>query len=117
LKREEKVNKANKFYRRIAPALVFGTPQVQQLEYKGAQILRSLFQLFRSEYFSVTNADRKPHLLPRDLEERIFNLPCAAKDERARLICDHLAGMSDDFAIRTYRRIFEADYGSIVDLV
>ncbi len=36
---------------------------------------------------------------------------------RARIICDYLAGMTDGFAIRIYKRLFDPDFGSIVDLV
>ncbi len=36
---------------------------------------------------------------------------------RARIICDYLAGMTDAFASRIYKRLFDPDYGSIVDLV
>jgi dGTPase len=34
-----------------------------------------------------------------------------------RIICDHLAGMTDGFAIRTYRRLFDPRFGSIADLI
>ena len=30
---------------------------------------------------------------------------------------DYLAGMTDGFAIRIYKRLFDPDFGSIVDLV
>jgi len=105
----------SRLYREIAPALVFGTPQVQQLEFKGARILDHLFRLFQEKYCVTKDPARRPNLLPQKVEERIFEVP--TDRERARLICDHLAGMSDDFAVRTYRRLFDADYGSIVDLV
>jgi len=36
---------------------------------------------------------------------------------RTRIICDYLAGMTDGFAIRIYKRLFDPDFGSIVDLV
>ena len=36
---------------------------------------------------------------------------------RARIICDYLAGMTDGFATRIYKRMFDPDFGSIVDLV
>ena len=36
---------------------------------------------------------------------------------RARLVCDFLAGMTDGYAARTYKRLFVADFGSIGDLV
>ena len=38
-------------------------------------------------------------------------------NRRARIICDYLAGMTDGFAIRIYKRLFDPDFGSIVDLV
>ena len=37
--------------------------------------------------------------------------------ERARLVCDFLAGMTDGFAARMYQRLFEPGYGSIGDMV
>jgi dGTPase len=33
------------------------------------------------------------------------------------VLCDYLAGMTDGFASRIYKRLFDADFGSIVDLV
>jgi dGTPase len=33
------------------------------------------------------------------------------------VLCDYLAGMTDAFAARIYKRLFDADFGSIVDLV
>jgi dGTPase len=38
-------------------------------------------------------------------------------DQRVRLICDYIAGMTDGFAIRTYKRLFDPDFGSLVDLI
>ncbi|MEW6509074.1 MAG: hypothetical protein AB1432_15180 [Bacteroidota bacterium] len=39
------------------------------------------------------------------------------KNKRARLVCDQIAGMTDSYAMRTYRRLFDPDYSSIADLV
>jgi len=39
------------------------------------------------------------------------------KPGRARLVCDFLAGMTDGYAARTYKRLFTPDFGSIGDLV
>jgi dGTPase len=36
---------------------------------------------------------------------------------KARLVCDFLAGMTDGYATRTFRRLFEPGFGSIGDLV
>jgi len=37
--------------------------------------------------------------------------------QKYRLICDHLAAMTDAEAIRIYQRLFEPDFGSIADFV
>ena len=39
------------------------------------------------------------------------------KAERARLVCDFLAGMTDGYAVRMYQRLFSPGFGSIGDLV
>jgi len=112
------IERANDLYQEIAKDLVFRTPEVQQLEYKGGQILNSLFKLFSEEYFPHKKpAKRPPNLLPKQIEVRISAIPYESVTERARVVCDHLSGMSDDFVVRTYRRLFDSDFGSIVDLV
>ena len=40
-----------------------------------------------------------------------------AAEEKARLVCDFLAGMTDGFAVRMYQRLFSPGFGSIGDLV
>ena len=45
------------------------------------------------------------------------DIPKADVSIRARLVCDWIANMTDHFAFRTYRRLFDADFGSITDFV
>ena len=33
------------------------------------------------------------------------------------IICDYIASMTDGFATRTYKRLFDPEFGSIVDLI
>jgi dGTPase len=54
-------------------------------------------------------------LLPADTAAEIASAPDEAM--RARLVCDFLAGMTDGYAARTYKRLFSPDFGSIGDLV
>jgi dGTP triphosphohydrolase len=35
---------------------------------------------------------------------------------KRRRICDHIAGMTDGHARRTWKRLFDPDFASIVDL-
>ena len=54
-------------------------------------------------------------LMPETLETEIAAAPDA--NGRARLVCDWIANMTDRFAFRTYRRLFDAEFGSITDFV
>ncbi|MDD3312854.1 dGTP triphosphohydrolase [Pseudodesulfovibrio sp.] len=97
---------------RVAVDLVFRTPQVQQLEFKGGRILRGLFELLEGEYVGV---DRFAHqLLPAHYHARLAGL---GDDGRRRVLCDYLSGMTDGFVVRTYKRLFDPDFGSIIDLI
>ena len=101
----------NRFYQALD--LVFRSPQLQQLDHKADFILTRLFEVLRERYIERT----QPHLrlLPPAVERDVE----AAADarSRARVVCDWVASMTDRFAARTYRRLFEADFGSITDFV
>ena len=102
-----------KLYAKIARDLVFQSPQVCQLEHKGGFMLERLFGALYDNYIG-DNAAHHP-LLSRAFEGEMAE----ATDDgvRARIICDYLAGMTDGFASRAYKRFFDPDFGSIVDLV
>ena len=100
-------------YGRLARDLIYEAPEVHQLEWKARHILRSLWQVFYEAY--VDKPQRTLHLLPRAVEADLER--AETESGKARLLCDYLAGMTDSFASRTYKRLFDPDFGSIVDLV
>jgi len=102
----------SRLYKQLAFDVIFQSPQIQQLESKGARILRRLFEAFADRYIHQVN---EYQLLP----AKVANTIIAAQSSRrkARLICDRIAGMTDSYAIRIYKRIFDPDFGSIVDLI
>jgi dGTPase len=102
-----------RLYKRISLDLVFRSAQIYQLEYKEYQILSKLFDAYKEQY--IDRGKPRLRILPFYVEAALAQ----EKDEmkRARLICDHLAGMTDGFAIRTFKRLFNPDFGSIVDFV
>jgi len=111
---DPEVVREQNLYARLAVSLVFRSPQVCQLEYKGGHMLERLYNALSAHYL---DGNRPPlSLLSRDFEAEMV---CAGDDSalRARIICDYLAGMTDGFAIRIYKRLFDPDFGSIVDLV
>ncbi|MDH4475548.1 MAG: dNTP triphosphohydrolase [Verrucomicrobiaceae bacterium] len=99
--------------KRIAYELVFRSPQLQQLDHKADFILTRMFEVLRDRYIEHTS--NPLHLLPADVESDIEQTDHV--NDRARLICDWIASMTDRFAFRTYRRLFDADFGSITDFV
>jgi dGTPase len=100
-------------YKKISLELVFLSPQIRQLEHKGDYIIRRLFDVYEAQY--IRNEKSDMHLLPSGVERTIR--ATSDKSLRARLLCDYIAGMTDGFAIRTYKRLFDPDFGSLADLV
>ncbi len=70
--------------------------KVNRMRSQARRILRDLFQLFLKE----------PNTLPppwrQDAEQ-------TSGDRRARIVCDYIAGMTDNFAIEEHRRLFNLD--------
>lgn len=102
-----------KLYNRMAVDLVFRTAELQQLEFKTKQIVTRLFHALHENYVGTP---RHPLVLLPARRERALQRE-ERPEVRVRLLCDYLAGMTDAFAVRTYKRLFDPQFGSIVDLV
>lgn len=91
--------------------LVFGSSALRQIEFKGRQILEALAGALFQNY-----REAKPQLLvPEGVHQAVI---CAASEaEKMRHLCDHLSGMTDAYAMRSYKRLFDPDYGSISELI
>jgi dGTPase len=99
-------------YKRLCQDLVFDHPELHQLERKGRIILENIFNAFTETY--LEDKHTRVRLLPESFDRLIR----AQKDHpiRARILCDYITGMTDGFAVRTYKRLFDPDFGSILDL-
>ncbi len=105
--------KQSKLYKRVSYELVFLSPQLHQLEHKGGLMIRRIFETLSENYIETSHSDT--NLLPEEMEHIVR--ATSDKRLRTRLLCDHIAGMTDGFAVRMYKRLFEPDFGSIVDLI
>ena len=101
-------------HKKIALDLVFLSPQLQQLDHKADFILTRLFEVLKDRYIEMAQP-KGLHLMPAAIEKEIQS--AGAATIRARLVCDWIANMTDHFAFLTYRRLFDADFGSITDFV
>ena len=75
--------------------------KVNRARSQAKRIVKSLFDLFFSE----------PETLPPEWRARYEDR--SANDQQARLariVCDYIAGMTDRYAIREYRRLFGAEF-------
>ena len=100
-------------YKALAFDCVFLTHQLKQLEFKGERMLTDIFGIFAGQYLG--RARPKFNLLPPDAAGLLAGE--GDTQAKARMLCDYLAGMTDGFAARTYRRLTDPDFGSMVDLV
>jgi dGTPase len=106
---EPEVRREAEFYKRLSQDLVFDHSQLHQLRRKARVILQSLFQAFAESYLDGKGL----RLLPESFD-RIIRTE-TDQSAMARILCDYLAGMTDVFATRTYKRLFDPDFGSIFD--
>lgn len=83
---------------------VVRSTNVQQLEFKGQKIITELFHAFETD---------PTRLLPDRTAQKYEKQP----DEkgRYRVICDHIAGMTDEYATRRYQQLFAPRVGSVFD--
>ena len=72
--------------------------RVYRMAMKSQRIVRELFDVFF----------RSPRSLPHDTQRRIEE-PGGGEPERARLVADYVAGMTDRFAIAEHGRLFNVD--------
>lgn len=112
---DEEVKHENSLYKQLAVALIFRSPQLEQLEFKGRYILKRLFEAFIQggpENFTLNRA-----ILPTILREKLKHIDASDYVAAARLISDYFAEQTDISLPRIYKRLFDPDYGSFYDLV
>ena len=75
-------------------------PKLNRISFKVCRILAQIFEAY------IDN----PAMLPVKWQERMKDGDkWLSKPERARHICDYIAGMTDRFAIKLYQELFQVD--------
>jgi dGTPase len=87
----------------IETEVIFSTT-VQQLEFKGQKIVTELFYAFETDPM---------RLLPSRDAQRYEK--AESQKAKHRVICDHIAGMTDEYATKRYQQLFEPRIGSVFD--
>jgi len=100
------------FYKRLANDIIFESPQLQQMEHKARAVLFDLWASCWRNY--VEPGPRVVRILPHSVGALVD--AARGKRAKARRICDWLAGLTDGMVMRTYRRLFDPDFGLMKDL-
>ncbi|MEM7791770.1 MAG: dGTP triphosphohydrolase [Verrucomicrobiota bacterium] len=112
LKISPEVVAESKLYKRIASDLIFKSTQLQQIEFKGGYILEKLFDALRKHCIEKKES---LGLLPAQAQQLIDQEENGSS--KYRRLCDYTAALTDGQAVRTYKRLFNPDFGSIAELV
>jgi dGTPase len=99
-------------YKKLSHDLVFDHSQLHQLERKGRVILEGIFTALCESYLATKDSGLR--LLPEAFDQIVRTKE--SPERKARVLCDYVAGMTDGFAVRTYKRLFDPGFGSILDL-
>ncbi|MEM9158179.1 MAG: dGTP triphosphohydrolase [Verrucomicrobiota bacterium] len=112
LKIDGEVKSQAKFYKKVAVDLIFRSLPLQQTEYKGDRILEAIFKSIEESHLS-DNAGAS-QVIP-DVVLGYFD---ATTDEEGPWILarDYLASLTDKQALRIYKRLYDPEYASMVDL-
>jgi dGTPase len=100
------------FYKKLANDIIFESPQLQQMEHKARKVLFDLWDSCWRNY--VEPGPRVVRILPPEVGALVDG--AKGRRAKARQICDWLAGLTDGMIVRTYRRLFDPEFGSIRDL-
>jgi dGTPase len=100
------------FFKKMANDIIFESPQLEQLEHKARVILSALYNAVWENY--AERNERVIRILPTNVS-RLIELE-KSQDGKARRICDFLGGQTDGAVVRTYRRLFDPEFGSFRDL-
>ena len=94
--------------KKLVMKFVIESPQIRTLEEKARHIIRCLFLRF----MQVDDVER---LLPNDWKG--YLKPGYSKRDKARVVSDYISGMTDQYAQKTYARLFLPEQGSIYEVL
>ncbi|MDD3806819.1 MAG: deoxyguanosinetriphosphate triphosphohydrolase, partial [Candidatus Marinimicrobia bacterium] len=111
----EEIIQENELYKQVAIDLMFKSPQLEQIEFKGQYILKRLFTTFLQGNFNHFTLN--DNLLPTEIRAQLTKISPDDYKQSARIICDFLAEQTDQSLPRLYKRLFDPDYGTFSDLL
>ena len=90
-------------FRKLIKERVIFSQNVQLLEQKGKLMIREIFTKLK---------EAPDRYLPEDTRKKCIS-PQENGEENYRIICDYVAGMTDEYACKIYQMMFLPGYGSV----
>jgi dGTPase len=111
VKLKPKIEELRKHIFDLVRTNVIEDENVQQLEFKGQKLIIELFQVLAKD---------PKRFLPKPTKDRWEQAGSDKKNKekesaQLRVICDFVAGMTDDYATKFYEKLFSPSKGSIFD--
>jgi len=113
---DPEVKEESRFQKRLALDLIFRSPAIQQVEFRGGQALGRLFEALHTHYSDPPPAPRPLDILPEPHGSRVRAIQgndTVQASARARLVCDYLSGLTDGQAIRLHERLYSPGAASL----
>ena len=110
---DETIKEECQLYKKLAFDLIFESVEIKQFEFKRSHMLKELFNAIKEHYIQPSSRSLK--ILPAQVTQWIEHE--GTDLGRARRICDYIAGLTDGQATHTYKRLFDPEFGSILDLL
>lgn len=99
----EDARKLLEFLTKLVQERVIASQTVQLLEFKGQKIIKLLFSALNEDPGSFLNESARKKYSE------------APNEQKMRVLCDYVAGMTDEYAARLYSMIFQPRSGSVFD--
>ncbi len=96
-----------KMLKKLVWEAVITNERIATLSRKAELVVESLFNEFTK--------DKSENMLPSDFQEMFENAD--SKEKQNRVVCDYIAGMTDNYALKIYGRLFSHDTASIFELI
>lgn len=112
VKLKDRVEQLRKHIFDLVFDIVIKDENVQQLEFKGQKLIIELFQVLKEDPKRFLPKPTKKIWL--DAQSKNLS-PKELESIQLRIICDFIAGMTDDYATKFYEKFFTPNKGSIFD--
>jgi dGTPase len=108
---EPKMKTKCEMLKRIVWKLIIDDPRVATLQRKAEIIVRRLFD----EFTRFDDVSRTREIYPTDFREKLDE--ANSLEQKLRIACDYISGMTDSYAARIYSRLVERESGSLMEII